>query len=271
MQPLKWHGGKGAFNGKLAKWIISLMPPHTHYVEPYFGGGSVLLRKNPEGVSEVVSDLHGELSNFWAVLRDKGYYKELVRLCEATPFSEALFHAPNVLSVAGYPIPVKKAWKFFVRCRMSRQGMMKDFATTSRTRTRRGMNEQVSSWLTAVEGLPEVHERLRRVLIRCSPALDTILIEDGPQTCFYLDPPYLQEVRTAKKIYQHEMTTEEHKTLLETLTDIEGKFLLSGYQSELYDSFSRNNNWNRHEFRISNNASASKKKRTMTECIWTNF
>ena len=20
-QPLKWHGGKGAFNGKLAKWI----------------------------------------------------------------------------------------------------------------------------------------------------------------------------------------------------------------------------------------------------------
>ena len=23
--PLKWHGGKNAFEGKLAKWIISLM------------------------------------------------------------------------------------------------------------------------------------------------------------------------------------------------------------------------------------------------------
>ena len=24
------------------------MPLHTHYVEPYFGGGAVLLAKNPE-------------------------------------------------------------------------------------------------------------------------------------------------------------------------------------------------------------------------------
>ena len=36
--PLKWHGGKNAFQGKLARWIISLMPPHLHYVEPFFGG-----------------------------------------------------------------------------------------------------------------------------------------------------------------------------------------------------------------------------------------
>ena len=61
-QPLKWHGGKGY----LAKWIISLMPPHVHYVEPFFGGGAVLLEKEPEGVSEVVNDVNAELSNFCA-------------------------------------------------------------------------------------------------------------------------------------------------------------------------------------------------------------
>jgi DNA adenine methylase len=50
--PLKWHGGKHY----LAKRIIALMPSHTHYVETHFGGGSVMLAKNPEGVSEVAND-----------------------------------------------------------------------------------------------------------------------------------------------------------------------------------------------------------------------
>lgn len=41
--PLKWHGGKSY----LADWIISLMPKHLHYVEPYAGGLAVLLAKDP--------------------------------------------------------------------------------------------------------------------------------------------------------------------------------------------------------------------------------
>ena len=38
--PLKWHGGKHY----LASRIVGLMPPHLHYVEPFFGGGTVLVR-----------------------------------------------------------------------------------------------------------------------------------------------------------------------------------------------------------------------------------
>ena len=62
--PIKWHGGKSY----LADKIISLMPEHVHYVEPYFGGGFVLFRKACEGVSEVVNDLNSELTTFWDVL-----------------------------------------------------------------------------------------------------------------------------------------------------------------------------------------------------------
>ena len=51
--PLKWHGGKSYLAGR----IVAMMPAHTHYVEPYAGGLSVLLAKEPEGVSEVVTDL----------------------------------------------------------------------------------------------------------------------------------------------------------------------------------------------------------------------
>lgn len=51
--PLKWPGGKNY----LAKDIISLMPAHTHYVEPYFGGGAVLLAKALHDTSPVSDDM----------------------------------------------------------------------------------------------------------------------------------------------------------------------------------------------------------------------
>ena len=67
--PLKWHGGKHY----VAPRVIELMPPHLHYVEPYFGGGQVLFARDvadrrlwwtgltsdgrkPDGVSEVIND-----------------------------------------------------------------------------------------------------------------------------------------------------------------------------------------------------------------------
>jgi hypothetical protein len=71
--PLKWHGGKSY----LADWIISQLPAHVHYVETYAGGLAVLLAKDPEGVSEVVNDVDGELTTFWSVLKDDVSFESL--------------------------------------------------------------------------------------------------------------------------------------------------------------------------------------------------
>jgi DNA adenine methylase len=95
--PLKTHGGKGAHGGKLARWILSLMAPHTHYVEPYFGGGSVLLLKDPRGVSEVVNDLDGELINWWRVVQDEDRFPRFQRLVEAVPFGKPFWRAARDL------------------------------------------------------------------------------------------------------------------------------------------------------------------------------
>lgn len=265
-QPIKWHGGKHY----LADWIISHMPPHTHYVEPYFGGGSVLLRKDPEGVSEVVNDLNGGLTNFWRVVADDVSFARFMRLIEATPFSELEFRE-SCFNIDDLNPDPDSAAGFFVRARQSRQGLMKDFATLSRTRTRRGMNEQVSSWLTAIEGLPEVHARLKRVVILNRPALDVIRQQDGPETLFYLDPPYLHETRVTTSDYECEMSERDHHELLSCLATIKGRFLLSGYPSQLYERHARSHEWHCVTREIDNKASGAKNKQKKTECLWMNY
>jgi DNA adenine methylase len=269
--PLKWHGGKSY----LASKIVALMPPHTHYVEPYAGGLSVLLAKDPEGVSEVVNDLSGELANFWAVLRDEDGFNDLCRLCTLTPFSQADWEEAQRMFRQGTEFMSRtrefRAWVFFVFCRQSLAGRMESFAPLSRTRVRRGMNEQASAWLNAVEGLPAVHARLKRVVVLNRDAAAVIASQDGPATLFYLDPPYLKETRTAPEVYAHEMTADQHDHLLRCCTEIKGRFLLSGYRSDLYDRFAREFGWHRTDFDLPNNSAGGKEKRRMTECLWTNF
>jgi len=271
MQPLKWHGGKHY----LAQRITALFPPresYTHFVEPFFGGGSVLLAHDPEGKSEVANDLDGELMNFWGVLRDPSSFGLLQRWLEATPFSEQAWRlARDRARRTVGNCDVYGAYCFFICCRQSLAGRMEEFAPLSRARVRRGMNEQASAWLSAVEGLPAVHERLKRVVVLNRDAIDVIRQQDGLQTLFYLDPPYLHETRTAGDVYRHEMTRQQHEELLIVLDGIAGKFLLSGYHDPLYDKAAEMYGWRLTEFHLPNNAAGGRSKRRMTECVWRNW
>ena len=276
--PLKCH----LISAIQAEKIIDLMPPRCrtpnapksdddgwmHYVEPYAGGLAVLLANDPEGISEVANDMNLELTRFWQVMQCPSHFEEFRRTIENTPFSDWEFsNSVKDHRTESSVDPIDMAVNFFIRCRQSLSGRMKGFAGITRNRTRRGMNEQVSAWLNAVEGLPAVHARLKRVLILNKPALDVIRSEDGHRTLFYLDPPYLHETRASTGEYEHEMTVEQHEELLSSLVKIKGQFLLSGYRSPLYDQFTCKYDWKRYD----NKAAGGKTKRIMTECIWANF
>jgi DNA adenine methylase len=257
------HGGKHY----LAKRIVSLMPPHTHYVEPFFGGGSVLFAKPFDGVSEVVNDLDDSLTNFWRVLQSPELFERFYRQVEATPFCEAIWQ--DVYRNESND-QVDRAIAFFVCFRQSRQGLGRDFATMVK-RTRCGMNDHVSAWLTEVAGLPEAHRRLRRVVILNRDAMDVIRQNDGPDTLFYCDPTYLHATRSSIGEYrQHEMTDQDHARLLELLASIRGRFILSGYPSELYERHASAGGWHLERIQIDNKASSGRKKPARVECLWMN-
>lgn len=312
VKPLKWHGGKHY----LAKRIIDLMPSHVHYVETHFGGGRVLLEKPPElieGHSEVANDINSELMTFWHVLQHESLFANFRRLIEAVPLSEESFDtavkkmehvrksfAPERPPFGGVDSVRRAAW-FFIRYRQSRQGLGRDFATLSKTRTRRGMNEQASSWMASVECLPEAHERMMRVALKCRDAVDVIKSEDSEYTLFYIDPTYMHETRVTIGDYHYEMSDLDHAMLLLTLADpespifvsdigvvpfdqdkqdmikaleyfrLKGKFILSGYRSETYDIIAEHAGWHRIDIEIDNKASSKKEKPKKTECLWMNF
>lgn len=264
--PIKWHGGKSY----LAPKIRALFPRHTRYVEPFFGGGAVMLAGDGEGVAEWANDLNRDLINFWAVLADVNDFSEFRRIIEATPFCSCEFARA---ATEWWPTEsrAERAARFFIRARQSRQGLQRDFATPT-SRLRRGMNEQVSAWLAAVDGLPEFHNRLRRVEIRCQTACSLIQELDLPETLYYCDPPYMHETRVTTKEYgEHEMGVAEHTGLLGILSAIKGKFVLSGYRSSLYDDLAERCKWHRVDFEIPNQASSKKVKEIKTECVWCNF
>jgi DNA adenine methylase len=275
---LKWHGGKAY----LAPKIVARMPPRRgkgspggwlHHVEPYFGGGAVLLYNDPEGISEVVNDLDHALSVFWRVLQDPRHFAAFLRRAEATPFSEAEWERSRwVASVAAptrEPDWPEIAWAFFVHARQSLAARGTYFAPRSRTRIRRGMSDQASAWLTAVEGLPAVHERLRRVVILNRDALEVIRQEGVESSLVYADPPYLHETRAAPDVYAHEMDRGQHEAMLDALLACKGKVMLSGYRSGLYDG--KLAGWHRVDFDLANHAAGGAAKRRMTECLWCNF
>jgi DNA adenine methylase len=228
----------------------------------------------------VINDVHAGLMNFFAVLADPQLFPAFVRIMQATPVSERGWESARDRLAAGETDPVLRAAYFMTLCRQSRDGKMRSFAPAT-THRRNGMQENASAWLTAVDGLPAVHERLRGVVQYSQPAVD-ILRTDGRKalkttgresdrfvSLFYCDPPYVPSTRAAPRVYEHEMSYQDHEELVDALLRCTGHVMLSGFANALYDDALKG--WNRHTFDTKNRASGGAKKAAMQECLWTNF
>ena len=64
--PFPWFGGKG--NLKIKNFILQNLPHHTRYIEPFGGGGSILISKKPAEV-EVYNDVNRGVVNFFPSYR----------------------------------------------------------------------------------------------------------------------------------------------------------------------------------------------------------
>lgn len=259
--PVKWHGGKYY----LAKRIISLFPPHRIYLEAFGGAGSVLLNKQPVEV-EAYNDLDLKISRLFRVLQTQG--QEFVERVQFIPYSQYEFESARC-----YPADasdIEKAVSDFIRWRQSFGGRGTSWSYTTK-RARGGMAGDVNAWWTAIDQLPEIIDRLRRVQILSQPAVDAIRRFDDPEALIYCDPPYLHETRdhNSRDVYGVEMTDEEHYELGEVLNGCRAKIVISGYPSALYEEIFKT--WRRIEFDIANHAAGGRTKARKRETLWVNW
>jgi DNA adenine methylase len=134
------------------------------------------------------------------------------------------------------------------------------------------MHEHVSAYLSAVEGLPACVERLLPVELRNWDFRKFLHQYDHPRALHHLDPPYLFSTRTSTGEYgEHEMSAENHRELLQILADIQGKFMLHGYPSDLYNAWAAYHGWRCDAIEIDNKAASAAIKPKRTECIWMNY
>ena len=224
---LRYPGSKW----RIADQLVSNIPEHKSYLEPYFGSGAVLFNKPPSPI-ETINDLDDDVINLFQCIRD--HSQQLAAMIAATPYSRKVYDSQ--FSIVSKD-PVDKACAFLIKC-WHGYGFKTSGIKTGwkRAKTGRERAYNLSNWYHLPEWIEEIAERLRNIQIEHKPALDLIREFDSPDSFFYLDPPYLLNTRSAKQ-YQHEMTEEDHIQLLETIVHCSAQIMISGYDTPLYNDY----------------------------------
>ena len=234
---VRYHGGKW----KLAPWIISHFPEHRVYVEPFGGGGSVLLRKE-RSYAEVYNDLDSEIVNLFRVVRDNG--PELREALRLTPFAREEYRESFQVS----DDPLDQARRTVIRSFMGfgSNSLCRDIKSGFRSNSNRSGTTPAHDWANYPNCLDALIERLQGVVIENRDACEVMLRHDGSDTLHYCDPPYVHSTRTTitksaggsahgNHGYQHEMMDDDHKKFAECVKGLQGMVIISGYQCPLYD------------------------------------
>lgn len=210
----------------MAKWIISHMPAHETYIEPFFGSGAILFNKEPSKV-ETINDINGDVTNLFKVIRERP--DELAYMLRWTPHSRKEYEQ----SYEDTQDDIEKARRFLIRCW---QSIRVKTGSKSGWKCRGTADEyyHIKQWNHLPKNLYIVSERLKNVQIENYPAIDLINRYNRADVLLYVDPPYVMATRNGA-IYENEMTDSDHIELIETLIKHKGKVLLSGYNNEIYN------------------------------------
>lgn len=235
--PLTYYGGKQM----LSKLIISLIPEHNLYCEPFFGGGAVFFAKISSNI-EVINDINGELINFYKVIRTK--FKKLNKEIQNTLHSrESHLAAGVILKHPKLFDEVQRAWAIWTLANQSYASKLNGSWGYDRKENR--SVKQLDAKRKAFT--QEYAQRLEKTEIECSDALEVIKARDSKDSFFYCDPPYIGTNQGHYKGYSQE----DFEKLLRLLSKIKGKFLLSSYPSEILTQYTKRYEWDTRKVDIS--------------------
>lgn len=226
---IKYPGAKWS----VAQWIISTMPPHKSYLEPFFGSGAVFFNKPPSRI-ETINDLDSEIVNLFTVIRDRA--ADLERTVALTPYSREVYDAAwESLKDQEPADPVERARRTLIRYWQTHGSRTLYKGGWKNDRAGRECAYAAQYWNRLPAWISESTGRLKEAQIEHMPAVECIRRFRSPEVLIYADPPYLLSTRKQRQ-YRVEMEgDEQHEELLKVLLDHPGPVMLSGYDSDLYN------------------------------------
>ena len=228
--PISYYGGKQT----MASHILPLIPDHKVYTEAFSGGLAVFFQK-PKVEVECINDMNGHVVNFYRVM--KSDFALLKMLIDQTPNSRQVHRETEyILKNFEYFSDIRRAWAFWVQTNMSFSSILMGgyaYAVQKNTQCRKILNKKIAF-------NKDLARRLDMVDIENNDALKVIRSRDTENTFHYVDPPYINTHCGHYEGY----TVQNYKDLLSCLSNIQGKFLLSSYPSDLLSEYTANNQWN---------------------------
>lgn len=251
---LKYPGAKNS----IADEIISRIPKHHTYVEPYFGSGAVFFAKEPSNI-EMINDMDNDICNLFECIKSDS--ERLARLVLSTPFARNEYDKTFEVEEKE---PYMKALQLLTKCWQG-HGFRTNGYKVGWKNDVQGRERMYAlwNWYRLPEWIIEIAERLRCVQIENRHALEVINRFNYENVFMYLDPPYVLGTRTGKQ-YKWEMTDSDHEELLITILQSKAQIIISGYDSEMYSDYLKD--WTKVELKA--NAEYGLKR---TEVLWMNY
>lgn len=233
--PIKYFGGKGNMYNEIIKYFPDKDDFNT-YIEPFGGSYSIGLKLENLPQIEVYNDLERNVYCLYFTLSDKFLFDQFKDKCDLTLYSEDIrLKYLELLKSEDISI-VERAFYFFYVNRTSFNGTG---GFSMNTHVRRGMSKSISDYLSTIDRLPELHNRLSRVIVSNTDGVELIRRYNDPKILIYCDPPYEQSKRTGAR-YDVDMNRAKQIEFLDAVIESKSKILISGYTCELYQRLVEN-------------------------------
>ena len=212
--PLGWAGGKR----RLVKEILARMPPHRIYVEPFVGAGHVYWAKPPAEL-EVINDIDRNLMRFYRFLKESDRFA-----CDMTPDMERWYWLRERFRRGEELGPCD--WFYLVKYAY---GNKPNSPTPNPARFER-CSAQGEPSLCMVTGIvrdwPRYKAKLARTVILNTDWEEVVRRFDGPDTWFYIDPPYTEWQEDPSKCAYVSCAVAPER-VAQVLVGLEGKWLVT--------------------------------------------
>lgn len=226
--PIKYYGSKGGFYNKIIEYFPPMDEIHT-YIEPFGGSYSVGFKK-PYVPVEIYNDLEQNVYSLYKVISDPELYPYFKQKCDLAIYSED-FRSEYKEKLKEEIDIIERAFYFYYVNRTSHNGIG---GFSSNTHIRRNMSKSVSDFLSSIDRMDALHDRMSKIIVRNTDGTDLIRKYDSPNVLIYCDPPYEQSTRTGAR-YKVDMDRTQHEEFLDAVIESKSKILISGYHCNLYE------------------------------------